>query len=1695
VPTLSDDVFFDAASGAATVTVSATANCANLDFTGFTGTFAGSSGINVYGTVITLGSGATYTNSGYLTLRNSGGTVTFTSNGKTTAFGITIAATFAPTLSLADAFSTSGLLIQEAGTLTTNNYSLSTTGYYSSYTTVRTVNLGSSTWTFTVSLNAFSVFNTNLTFNAGTSTLVFTAGGITNTSGASNGFSPGIAFYNVSFTSTVASTHNIVGGNTFNNLSVAAPSSVGVTQVAFDPRNTINGALTTTGTAGNRRVWFRSADNLARNIIVNGTPNLTDADFRDLHVTGAAAPIGGTRIGDLRGCSGIAFSTPKTVYWNLAGTQSWTANGWATTATGTPSTNNFPLAQDTAAFTNSGAGTGITIGDTSIPYMSGVDASGRTTSFTISATGTPNIHGDWKNGSGIGISSIYNFGFVGRNTQTITSAGKTFPSINIDSLGGTVQLADALNMGSSLSVTNGTFDTKGYAVTTTVLTSSNSNVRAITLGASTLTITGVGLTPVLNFDIDTNLTLNSGTSTLIITGGNVIVYTGGIVGGKVFYNISLTNATLVQWSNTLLCYCNNLTFSGPGFSTQIAVALGANITVTNAITAASTTGSSRLFFYSTSYAVPRVLTAGSFVGGDCDFRNITLAGGAAGTAITRAGDCGGNTGIVFPAPKTVYWNLAGSQIWNANAWCTSSGGTPNINNFPLPQDTAVIDNAGSAGTISFNNNANIGNISAGTRTNAVTLTGNILSTVWIHGSWTTGSGVTTTGSAGVNLSFIGRSTQTITSNGVAINFTVNLNGTASVVLGDALTLGSAYTLNVNSGGFDANNYNVSVGAFFVTSTSNLPTRMRSGTWTLTGTSTVFYVGSSVAFYKDTANIVVSNSTTSARSVSGGTGLALNKITLVGAGTSTFGINSTMQIDELASTKTVAHTIAFSPYTLTVGKWSVSGSAGNVVTVTGGTISVAGSRVSGVDYLAMGSTTISPTSPGEFYAGANSTGGTNVILTAAPAGTTRYWVGGTGTWDATTTTNWSASSGGAGGASVPTSADDVIFNSASSAGSYTVTCTATQLRCGYLSFSGPASGSVTWAGSGVLAIHDSLVLPATGLTRTYTGNIVASSNYTGRTITTNGVALGGSITINGVGSGWTLGSALSSSSNLLVNNGSFSTNNFAVTVGGLYSDSVNSTRTISLGASTITLNSGTLAFITATSYDLNFDAGTSTLVVGASTKAFNNAGKSCYNITLSSPATQSSLTSTLPTTCNNLTIQGMTSQNVNVVILSANFTVTGTLTITAGTNSSYRTFLRSDIIGTPRTLTANSFAAGAADIDFRDITIAGAAAPISGTRFGDCKGNSGITFPAGTTKYWNLAAGGNWWSTAWATSSGGVVSVDNIPLPQDTAIFEATGLNSGASVSLGTYNICKIDMSARTTNTMVLAQSLFSENSFYGDFISGSGVSYSGTGTTYRFVGRTTQNFKCAGATIVSQLIVESPGGSVVLQDAFSSAASSSIAMINGTFNANNYNVTLTSGSVASSVYTTNNTYPKTIAVGSGTWTIAGTGNGWDLTYTTEVTITGTGTIRFNSSSPKIFVGGGVSYSGITLDHGGAGTLTITGNNTFKDITSSYTATGANTLSLGTTTQRVTQFTGAGTSGKLFTILGTAASTPATLVLTTTPTTNVGYLTPQYVRGYYLTNPGNWFVGTNSLNNASLGFVFTPRPTPATSAGSSFLLFV
>ena len=174
-------------------------------------------------------------------------------------------------------------------------------------------------------------------------------------------------------------------------------------------------------------------------------------------------------------------------------------------------------------------------------------------------------------------------------------------------------------------------------------------------------------------------------------------------------------------------------------------------------------------------------------------------------------------------------------------------------------------------------------------------------------------------------------------------------------------------------------------------------------------------------------------------------------------------------------------------------------------------------------------------------------------------------------------------------------------------------------------------------------------------------------------------------------------------------------------------------------------------------------------------------------------------------------------------------------------------------------------------------------------------------------------------------------------------------------------------------------------------------------------------------------------------------------MFLGTFDAASFNVTL---SASGSVVNSSTTSVRSIAVGSGTWTIAGSGTAWSTATSTNLTVTGTGTITFTSVSAKTFAGGGISYTNITLNQGGAGTLTITGNNTFKDITNTYKATGATNITMGTTTQRVSQWTAAGEAGRLLTIQGTSASSPCTLIHTGTGTAaNVDYLVVTGVRAY------------------------------------------
>jgi len=75
-----------------------------------------------------------------------------------------------------------------------------------------------------------------------------------------------------------------------------------------------------------------------------------------------------------------------------------------------------------------------------------------------------------------------------------------------------------------------------------------------------------------------------------------------------------------------------------------------------------------------------------------------------------------------------------------------------------------------------------------------------------------GTGVTPSGTTGIT--FGGRGTQTITSNGVVFTQVITINSiTGTTQLADALTIDSGRTFVLASGTFDAVSYNVTTGLF------------------------------------------------------------------------------------------------------------------------------------------------------------------------------------------------------------------------------------------------------------------------------------------------------------------------------------------------------------------------------------------------------------------------------------------------------------------------------------------------------------------------------------------------------------------------------------------------------------------------------------------------------------------------------------------------------------------------------------------------------------------------------------------------------------------------------------------------------------------------------------------------------------------
>lgn len=698
--------------------------------------------------------------------------------------------------------------------------------------------------------------------------------------------------------------------------------------------------------------------------------------------------------------------------------------------------------------------------------------------------------------------------------------------------------------------------------------------------------------------------------------------------------------------------------------------------------------------------------------------------------------------------------------------------------------------------------------------------------------------------------------------------------------------------------------------------------------------------------------------------------------------------------------------------------------------------------------------------------------------------TYYWVGGSGTWDTTSTTNWSSSSGGSGGAGVPGITDNVIFDSASNATDYTVTVN--DGDCNNITIGAPASGTLTFsiAANKTMDVRGNWTSPASNVAYSGTGQINIGASGTSNSITTNGgfvginfAFLGGISLVDAFKQASTSSGAASFSISVPFSYSSLTTNNNAMVVGTFNINTTGSSFT--LGSSTIdcqVLNTSNAATLT---------AGTSTFNVNGQGSSIDGS-YTFYNVVFNiNSASAAYVNITGATTYNNLTANfGSSSTNNAYLFLNNNITVNGTFTATGTAvnqrvfvgNAYYNTALAFMFYSPGTAVTLSAASASLTNVDFHGVTASGAAT-WSGTSVGNAGGNTGITFASPKTVYWSLAGGGTWQgNTGFAASSGGSPATSSYPLPQDTVIFENTGLNTSATVSANNSILSNIDCSTRT-NAMTL--------SFPGGIIFGfkgtSSVSVTATSSSVYLAGG---SFDPNGVSMPTARVVS---GTTILA---SNYTGTTLSVYGGTLDANNKNVTLSS---SFSIVTSTPNVNKTITMGSGTWTLSGTGTVWNAVSALVTLVAGTSTISMTntSSTGKTFAGAGLSYNKLNIGGlgGSTATYTITGSSSFAEFNSTKNVATTIRFTAGTT-NNIAKFTVAGSSGKLITI---GSTTTSAFTLNYTGITNVSgadYLSISYSTA---TPANKWYAGANSTDGGNnSGWTFGVAPAVSSS---NFFLFM
>lgn len=729
---------------------------------------------------------------------------------------------------------------------------------------------------------------------------------------------------------------------------------------------------------------------------------------------------------------------------------------------------------------------------------------------------------------------------------------------------------------------------------------------------------------------------------------------------------------------------------------------------------------------------------------------------------------------------------------------------------------------------------------------------------------------------------------------------------------------------------------------------------------------------------------------------------------------------------------------------------------------------------------------------------------------------RYWRGGTGQWNTSTTTNWSATSGGAGGASVPTAADSVFFDDNSGTGTVTLAGALTCLDMNIARF----ASTITVTGTGTIACRGSLIVTsAVGVTWSATGAVTFTAT-TAKTLTTGGLVFACPFTFNGLGGSWQFQddftSASTSTAAVTLTAGTLDFNARTLNFFRFVSSGTGVRTIIATGsvinitgnASTI-LDFTTITNLTLTGWASNFTyagaVGNRTISLGAFTAAV------AFDINITSGADQIVLTGvarnidftgfsgTLTNTSRSLLGNFVVSATMTIADSSAvtSFTGTGLQTMTTNGRPFNQSITVASTGGTLRllddlTMGIRILALNSGTLDLNNFTL-------NAFIFNSAT-SSARTIVFGTTGLINLSGTGlAVWGIVNATGFNWT-GVGRVNLTYSGALgTRAIAHGSGGG---GTYatrpppiyvtngsDVISITTSSVLDDFIIAGGSPILVNTtrtIFGNVILRNTMTVSAGANVTTFAGPGTQTFDSTEIVTAFPIVIGNgtSTGTVFVANV-SNFGTSNIVVTSGTLDTNQR--TITAGALLAT-----GSNVRTLDITASTILLGGANTAFQADSANLTVIATNSDIVLNNSSSanRVFAGGGMTYGTLTTAGGNIANTIVTGNNTFGAITTVKTVAQAILFQAASTTT-VNNWAVAGTSSAPVTISSNSTA-QHNLVFSGAGVVVVSHTDISFSNAA----PSNkWYAplsnfNTNSGNNT--GWLFSAPPVGG--SGNFFLMF-